>query len=361
MKRNYGIDLLRMVLMFMVVVIHVLERGGVLAAAEPMTVKYGLSWLIKSFVYCAVNCYALISGYVHFGGRYRFSSLLQIWLQALIYSLGIAVCGWILKPDLISVRSITFFLFPISKRGYWYLSAYVGLFLLIPFIHAGINSLSKNQMKTYLGLLFAAFTVIPTFACQDTFMLNAGFSVIWLAFMYVIGACIRKYDWWGNLKPEKTAMIYIASVLVSWVIRMYFGGISNRLSGEPVTGPDFIAYVSPTVVIGAVALFLTFKKAGVPSRLTGFISRFSPAAFGVYLIHEHEYIKGPFMTDRFSFLTEFSAPVMVFGILLSAFAVFAVCLLADFVRVNVFKWLKVKERLERLEEKYFHHILAVTE
>ena len=66
MKRNYGIDLLRMILMLMVVILHVLGHGGVLDATTPLSAKYCVSWLIESFAYCAVNCYALISGYVYF-------------------------------------------------------------------------------------------------------------------------------------------------------------------------------------------------------------------------------------------------------------------------------------------------------
>ena len=85
MKRNYGIDLLRMVLMLMVVVIHVLTHGGVIKATEQLSANYSMSILMESFVFCAVNCYALISGYVYIDSRYRFSGLVQIWLQALLY------------------------------------------------------------------------------------------------------------------------------------------------------------------------------------------------------------------------------------------------------------------------------------
>ena len=34
MKRNYGIDLLRMVLMLMVVILHIFGHGGALGATE---------------------------------------------------------------------------------------------------------------------------------------------------------------------------------------------------------------------------------------------------------------------------------------------------------------------------------------
>ena len=44
-QRNHGIDLLRMVSMFMVVVLHVLGQGGILAALLP---RYGTAVLVLS-------------------------------------------------------------------------------------------------------------------------------------------------------------------------------------------------------------------------------------------------------------------------------------------------------------------------
>ena len=59
--RNYGIDLFRIVAMFMIVNLHVLKHGGTL---EQVTgTQFIVTWLIEAFITCAVNCYAIISGY----------------------------------------------------------------------------------------------------------------------------------------------------------------------------------------------------------------------------------------------------------------------------------------------------------
>ena len=70
-KRNYGIDALRLISMFMVVVLHVLGQGGVLKAAK--NGQYIISWLLEIIAYCAVNCYAIISGYVGYSDVASFS------------------------------------------------------------------------------------------------------------------------------------------------------------------------------------------------------------------------------------------------------------------------------------------------
>ena len=46
-QRNSGIDFLRMVSMFMVVVLHVLGQGGILAALPPHTPRWALGWVLE--------------------------------------------------------------------------------------------------------------------------------------------------------------------------------------------------------------------------------------------------------------------------------------------------------------------------
>ena len=75
-ERNYGIDLLRIVSMIMVVTLHIMNAGGVLGATERMSAKYELASLLQIMTYCAVNCYALISGYVGVNSKFKISNIL---------------------------------------------------------------------------------------------------------------------------------------------------------------------------------------------------------------------------------------------------------------------------------------------
>ena len=72
-QRNRGIDLLRMTAMWMVVILHILNKGGVLAAAAPLSAGQGTARLLETAAYCAVNCFALITGYVGVNVPYRIS------------------------------------------------------------------------------------------------------------------------------------------------------------------------------------------------------------------------------------------------------------------------------------------------
>ena len=52
------------------------------------------------------------------------------------------------------------------------------------------------------------------------------------------------------------------------------------------------------------------------------IKYFSPATFGVYLIHDHPVVRNVFITDKFSRLVEENVIYMVFTVLGTAIIIF---------------------------------------
>ena len=94
-ERNYGIDLLRIVAIYMILILHILGQGGVLKNIWIEADCYEAAWTMELMAYCAVNCYALISGYVGLNSRFKLSNLFLIWGQVVfisVVSLAIFAC-----------------------------------------------------------------------------------------------------------------------------------------------------------------------------------------------------------------------------------------------------------------------------
>lgn len=345
MKRNYGIDLLRLVLMFMVVVLHVLGHGGVLSAAQPMSGQYITAWLMESLAIGAVNSYAIITGYVQYGRGPRLAPVIQLWIQGLLYSLGIAVCLWVLKPQHFSLEGLLYFAMPVSNNRYWYLGCYIGLSVIMPFLNLAIDALDGARAKRMLAISLTFFSVVSSLGGKDSFGIESGYSVFWLACLYVLGACIQKFGWFENVKSGKAFVVYLIASLGCWVYVM--------VRDHVVSFVNLFLYTSPLVLLGSLALFHIFRSMRVSASAAKWISAFSPAAFGVYLIHEHELIKDHVITGTFSAFARFRIPFLILMVLVVAAVIFAVCLLLDLLRHKVFQCLKVKERLEALEHKLF--------
>ena len=69
-KRNTGINLFKLFSMFMIALLHVLGMGGITGAAAGTSSYYPV-YLMQNAAFCAVNCYALVSGYLMLGKKIK--------------------------------------------------------------------------------------------------------------------------------------------------------------------------------------------------------------------------------------------------------------------------------------------------
>lgn len=62
-KRETNIDLLRIISTFFVLILHISGQDDILDFNSGGA-SYWIIWFLETCAYCAVNCFALISGYV---------------------------------------------------------------------------------------------------------------------------------------------------------------------------------------------------------------------------------------------------------------------------------------------------------
>lgn len=85
-QRHVGIELARIAAMFLIILMHIHTQGGIMENLEPLSLEYSIEWILLCITYCAVNCYALISGYVGIGASYRYGRIFFLWLEVLFYT-----------------------------------------------------------------------------------------------------------------------------------------------------------------------------------------------------------------------------------------------------------------------------------
>ena len=343
--RNYGIDLLRIVSICMIITLHILYHGGVLSYVPRFSVKFVTAWFLEMAAYGSVNVFAIISGYVYYGRKTRYSNLLQLYIQMLFYTVLCTSAFLLFSPDKVSKQTIVYCLIPFKIDGYWFFSAYFCLFLFIPFINSVIDRLNeKNAVKLLLSG-FVVFSVIPTILYQDIGGLSNGYSVSWLAMMYVVGACIRKFE--SRLQRRRWLLYYLLNVTASLAGKLAIEGLTQVLLGQPKYGVLFSAYISPFIVLSSVFLFLFFKDIKLNTMTVRLIGFFAPTTFGVYLIHMEPLIRTTLIDGRFRGLAEWTALLMIGGVILSAFGIWIVCSLIDRLRILIFRLLRIPSLCEQ--------------
>ena len=233
-ERNYGIDLLRSIAMFMVVTLHTLSFSGLLTKTESLSAKYEVSWLLEIASYCAVNCFVIISGYVGLNSKFRISRVIGLWLQVVFYlvlaDLVVQFYNMSAGAEFDMDLFISQFL-PVSNKKYWFFTQYFALSFLMPFINKAVKNQSFKSCLTLSLSLFAIFSLLPTIVASplpyigtkpamDLFFLGKGYSVIWSAVLYVSGCTVKKLKEEGKIKIKcyVSLLIYAACVLAVWGI-----------------------------------------------------------------------------------------------------------------------------------------------
>ncbi|EMC37503.1 acyltransferase [Streptococcus mutans] len=337
---NAGIDFLRIFAMFMIVVTHVLGKGGIRSTVkENFDLYYFVTWGIQVSAYSAVNCYALISGYVGVDSPYRYSKCLSLWLQVFFYTLLFILFFTFLQKPITYHDWIQAF-FPIITGQYWYVTAYFGLLIFMPILNLALRKLNTKDLKRIVLLAIIFFSVLPALLNTkvDEFSFAKGFSMNWLSVLYIIGAYLKRLDLKRLFSRKFLLFLCLMAMAVTFITKVFIGDI-------------WYWYTSPTLLCEAVTIFIFFvtldiKKTG---RLFRIIKRMAPATLGVYLFHLNPLLVKFLLKDGFeSFVT---APIWLFPFLILGMAllIYLISTLVELLRIKLFTYLKVRHLILKLD------------
>jgi len=360
-KRNYNVDLFRIIATFLVTVLHVLGKGGILKSTSPTETNYWIAWFLEICAYCAVNCFALISGYVMVNKTVKVKNILGLWFQVLFYSLLLTSLFFVFLPESRSIKNMIVAVIPILGKQWWYVSSYFALCFFIPFLNKTINNISQQTYKKVLLLILFVICCIDCVLPIDAFTLNNGYSAIWLVIVYLFGAYIRKYDICEKTTSFKCIIGFFAMIVLTFVSKITIWFFTKKVFGQAKFEDTFISYISITILLSAIFLFLFCLKIKINNLASKVIYFVSPAALGVYLIHVHPLIFEFLIKDAFvSFATK--TPIaMILCIIVASVAIFVLCAIIELLRIQIFKSIKVSQLSEFMAQKINDFYLKVFE
>ena len=324
--RNHGIDLLRLVLMYMVCVLHVLSQGGIIRASIDGSLGFSVFCILDIICNCAVDGFALISGYTAIDKPQKYSKLVNMWFQVFFYSFILTAIFTIvgLKSDFTIAQMIKS-CFPVLFTKYWYFTAYFGLFLAMPVLNKFIFSIDKQTAKKAFIVICAVFSCMEIL--RFPFNTNNGYSFIWLIILYLIGGLIKKINLFEKTKSKNLILIWLICVLVSYGAYQLLG--TNML----------INYVSPTILLIGIIMVILFSRLKINSKI---IQKLSPLAFGIYLLQLNS-VLWSYLYDAFGFVVNLN---IVFGFLCClaiALGMFIAGLIVESLRVKLAKILRISK------------------
>ena len=351
--RNYGIDTLRLFAAFMIIFLHILGIGGILDhSGEVRRWIYSFPWIVT---YCAVDCFALISGYVGYTDKrreIRYSKYLVMWLQVVFYCVLFTAVAKIASPESVGIKRIAKAFLPVSTNAYWYFTAYTGVFFLIPWLNLLVRMCSDSDLDGLMLTLFALFSCYTNIVhtVSDPFLLQGGYSFAWILMLYLVGAWMKKRRIPERISGKHAALLGGAMVLITWVSLFVLTRASDRFGLDEGVSRILMRYTSPTIVGIAIAFVICFSKLRLKGVLLKAIQFIPPsAAFGVYLAHTHELFLRYFIQNHFTALGAASLWRALPEVLGVSICIFIYGLIFEMIRNLLFRVCRVPAICDSIE------------
>lgn len=317
--------------MFLVLVTH----ASYLSLNPPSQVEISTSFdsallrsLSESFSIICVNSFVLISGW--YGIRVKIERSLELLFQVLFISI---VLYFILRViGLTEVMNMNEWLKVLlfKHNGYWFVRAYIILYLFAPVLNSFALNVDKGQFKLFLIAFYIIQTVYGFYHYGGWYA--GGYSPLSFLGLYLLARYMHIYSY-KYMRFNKYIDLSIYSI-VSIIIALCSLAFTYYLNKGATL---LFLYSSPFVILSSIYFFLFFSKLSFRSERVNWVAA---SCFAVYLVHNSPFVFRPYYIDvikqwyetesRFLFLQYTSGLIIVY---------FIFSVLFDKVRIFVWQFL----------------------
>lgn len=333
-QRKSNMELLRVISILMIISFHCAFKSGF--GFEP---GFGINKLIVKIFWMfgelGVNLFVLISGYFMVNSHFKWKKVIRLLLEVQFYHWGKVFIGYKLGIyALYEWRDILFTFFPVTLENYWFISAYIILYILSPYLNILIQSMDQKTYQKLLLTVLTIYSVIPSvfgFFFNTTETMLYYNRLVWMIIIYFLGAYIQKYGS-STTRSKKSAIkmilisfaVLIASILIIDKFQNFFAMLGTT---EPAFfwPPNTIPMVF--LSIGVFSLFLHMK---IPYNFV--INKLASTTLGIYLLHDGLIFDSWCWGLVFHCSEYQDSPFLLLYILKASVIIFAVGVVVDLLR-----------------------------
>lgn len=283
--------------------------------------------LIDTFSYCAVDGFAIISGYMANNRQRKWSRLVEMWFQAFFYSFVITlILVFAGIGSGLGIIGVIRCALPVTSEYFWYFTAFFGLYFVIPVLDRFLFTIEEDVSRKAIIIIVMLFSVMGTVG--DPFQSNRGYSLVWLVALYCIGVLAKRIRLFESRRSGFLIMIWGICIVVTW--------------GARICGIDHLTnYVSPTIMFSGLIMVILFSRLQVSNKLNTIITHLSPLAFGIYLFQLNRIIWENIIKDAFIDVTDKPLYVGLPLTFMFAFVIFVSGLGVEFLRTKAANFIKI--------------------
>lgn len=330
--RRSNFELMRIVAMLLIVtyhcVLHSEMESGMPLVFAPFCLNQAFAYLVGMWGMTGVGCFFLLTAYFQIGrGKVSTKKILLLILETVFWAFVTeAFTVIVLRKWQYTVKDAFHALISPLRGNYWFITSYLCLSLLIPFLNRIIEDLDE---MTYRKLLIVFTVLSPVYSSiGDTRQTLCDLSIG--IYYYLLWGYLSRHP--GNRIEKNCKKIFFSVLLLSTAAACASSYIFSSMGKQAVGLPTIYGRASFIQVVLAVSLFYVFKNMEVgSSRVINFLAK---PMLGVYLIHENEKLF-PFIWNWILFIRTYftTSPMFMPRMIGCVLLVFIVSMILEYIRM----------------------------
>ncbi len=335
--RKANFELLRCLSMYLIVLGHSIMHGlrhvtetavpesGFLPGTTTDLVNFCSAQYLSYLSNVGVNLFVLLTGYFLVNPKPVEAVLkkaFRLWKHIVFFTLLIYLAALALGWTTFSLSGLIGVFTPIYNRTYWFMTMYMALLLLSPFLSKLTASLDHREYSWFVAIFFVINFANDSIGYGAQY--SGGMELLFFLFLFILGGYLRRfnpfptlqrYGWAGYLGLN--LLLCIASIALQFKSSpefYYVKGIANN----------------SFPILTATSLFMWFQQMDIrEGRFQRLILAVSPYVLGVYLLHDHPLVRQHLWTtiDQWS-----HSPWLIPLLLVGAAGIFLAGIFVDKVR-----------------------------
>ncbi|HMM06118.1 MAG TPA: acyltransferase family protein [Clostridiales bacterium] len=330
MPRQSNLELCRIVCMLLLIAHHCVVHGGAVGMDFCFNKYFSMLWMPVGKI--AFDCFLAISMWFLVDRNFKTERFLRIWLEVLFYSVVFFAVTMVFDGYLGLRNSVAVF-FPIAGNSHGFAAAYLGFYLLVPFLVKITKGITKKQCGFLLLVLFYLQCFSQLFGHVTLYYQSLFSELLLFLLMYYILYYLKHWPFSFQYRNGILFLILIAIYLFRFIYTdlIYAGtesSVVNFLLSLEIGGTES----SILNIIGGICLFFVFNNIKMP--VTPGINKIAKATFGILLIHDHNFFRSVLWQEIFHAQNWYYSHFFVIYFILTVLTVFVCCTMIDLLRMH---------------------------
>lgn len=270
--RKSNFELLRLLTIILIVIGHCMRQSGLMEATTGL--NHTCAVFLGSFLRIGVNIFLLIGCWFMVDANFSWERPARLYAQTAFYTMPLTLVMLSLG-EAGSLRNVIQGLVPFFGRAVWFVSAYISLVVLSPYLQP-ILSLDRRRLERLLALLFVLVSLVSTI--PSSVQVDYMSDFLWFPYVYLLTGYVKRYRVLDRLPAGWICLLGGLALYATLAGAKSFG-----LGG--ILPENFLSNIRciPNIVC-AFLVFAAFAKFDIgSSRL---INALAQPTLAIYVIHQ---------------------------------------------------------------------------